>query len=276
MFDKEPVDIFNSEGTDAPEEEEQDDTEDEDTEDEEGDDEEGDKDDEEGDDEDEEGDDDDEDDESGEDDEDDKDEDPKDREINRLKGLLKTKNNALRDMRRNRRSSSSAAAEFKPPYPDLKKVADLPKEEQDAMTDTEKRLHDENILIKERLNDDAKKAFEKEEKEKADGINPDALTEDEASDFVKASAKYLAKGNSKLANQIIRKYNLFKNDGLTEEQIEDRLAEAARLVKGFKAPKEMTTKRGKSVKKTKSNASGDIDSIVKGLDGSGVKKPIAL
>lgn len=273
--EKEPVDIFDSTGTNPPEEEEV--LDEEEQEDEEGEDEET-EDNEESDEEDD-SEDDEEDDEDGDDDDeegDDDDEDPKDREINRLKGLLKTKNNALRNMRKAKRTGA-AAEQFEAPYPDSELVLakDLPKEEQDEMTEREKKMHDDGVKMKQRFNDDAKKAFDKEQEAKADEINEDALTEDEADEFVKASAKYLAKGDTKIANQIIRKYNQFNNEGLTEEQIEDRLVDAAKLVKGFKKVKEQPTgKKGKVVKK-KGSKSG-LDSIVDSIDAGGAKKPIDL
>lgn len=273
MFDKEPVDIFDSTGTNPPEEEDttEEANEEEDNEDESEDEE---SDDESADDESEDEDDDSEDEDGEEGDDEDKD-DPKQAEIDRLKGLLKTKNQALRKMRRGRVASESGE-EFKPPYPDLKRSHELPKEEQDEMTEREKKLHDDNIDVKERLNADAKATWEKEQKAKAEAINEDALTEDEAEDFVKASALYLAKGDKKIANQIIRKYNQFNNEGLTEEQIEDRLGDAAKLVKGFTPAREQGSKKGKAVKKTKSNKEGDIDAIVEKAAGSNTKKPIEL
>jgi len=268
---KEPVDIFDSSGTNPPEQEEAEEQEDEQGEEEELENEDAEEEDEESDDEDSE----DDEDEEGEDDDEEED-DPKQAEIDRLNGLLKTKNNSLREMRKSRRTSAVSSQEFKPPYPNLKRSHELPKDEQDEMTEREKKLYDDSIEIKERLNDDAKKAFEIEEKKKADEINEDALTDDEAEDFVKASAKYLAKGNTKMANQIIRKYNQFNNEGLTEEEIEDRLADASKLVKGFKKPKEQARgKKGKSVKKAK-RGEGGIDEVVKNLDHSGAKKPVAL
>lgn len=267
MFDKEPVDIFNSEGTSAPEEDETTEEEDETTEDDEDTDDEETEDGEEDEDE--------ESDEEGDDDE--EEEDPKDAEIKRLTGLLKTKNQALRNMRRSKRESGVSSEKFEAPYPDTELVLakDLPKEEQDEMTDREKKQHDETVKMKQRFNDDAKKQWDKDQKAKADELNPDALDEEEVDDFVKASAQYLAKGDKKLANQIIRKFNQFNNEGLTEEEIEDRLADAAKLVKGFKKVKEQPSgKRGKAVKK-KGNKNS-LDTIVDSIDNGGTKKPIDL
>lgn len=276
--EKEPVDIFDTSGTNPPEEEEApkdpEEGDGDDEEEEEGDDEAAD------DDEDDEEDDEEGDDEDGDEDDDEEDVDPRDATIDRLKAQLKLKNKALREQRKaNRTGKATSDDTFEAPYPDseLTLAKDLPESERKDMTEREMKLHDDNVKVKQRLNADAKEKWEKEQADKASAINPDELEKNEIDEFAKVGAKHLARNDAKLANKIIKKFNSsFYREGMTEEQVEDALVDAAKLVgaKPFKAPKYQTSSKGKAVKKA--NKGSQIDSVVNEVAGDGAKKAIDL
>lgn len=126
---------------------------------------------------------------------------------------------------------------------DIKWSKDLTKEQRDEMTETEIKQMDEIAGMKESQN----KIFAQ--------LNKDGKTETAVADiqgWVKDSARELSRGedgklNTELANQIIESVKQFALEGLTEDQVKERVANAAKLVPDYKAPKEQGGKKGKTV-----------------------------
>lgn len=283
MLDAEPVDIFGSD-TPAPVEEEKPNEEDENNK--------GDEDDENDD----EG-----DDEDGEDGDEDDDFDPneidldKETDPEKLRKAAKhhatsSKNKSLsiKDLRKARRRTAAAnnsddVGDFEPPYSkdETTYVKDLPKDKQDAMTDTEKRLWDDGVKTKELLNKDAKEKFDAKveaAKKAAENVDDSIVLDDEVEDFVKDGALELADGDKKKANEIIKYFNKYNKNtsGLTEDEIIDRLNDAYKLTGSYQPPRDQKTgKKGKAAKKNGKDPHG-VDSIVESLGSTDTKQPIAL
>lgn len=137
-----------------------------------------------------------------------------------------------------------AAGDFKAPFPEVKRVANLPKAEQDAMTDTEKRLFDQNADMMERINGSEKEKFEQAVKDKADRATETQKQKDdreadeadaEFNDDVQERVSKLTGNDRAMSNQIIEKLNQFKdNHTLKDDDLDARILEAAKLVPDYK------------------------------------------
>jgi chromosome segregation ATPase len=135
-------------------------------------------------------------------------------------------------------------------FKDIKRPTDLTKEEREKLTPTEAALMDQVATMQEGMN----KLFERLEKgdQARTGVDPAAT--------VKELAKDLAGGNREMANQIIEQFNglKFSLDGLSEEEILDRVKIAAGKVPTYKPPQDQQTGTGAPVKKSPADASPDV------------------
>jgi hypothetical protein len=150
----------------------------------------------------------------------------------------------------------------------IKRVKDLSKEEQEGMTETEKRLFDENADMKERVNATfaAANKKESESKEQSEAAKKTEERGVHVGKTVQAAAKALAGDDKDMANIIIETFNSlkFNTEGLSDEEIAARVATAAGTIKEFKPPKEQPSGgRGKAVEGTggKSDPYG-VDKII--------------
>lgn len=135
--------------------------------------------------------------------------------------------------------------EIKPLYPDIKKVKDLSQEEQDAMTDAEKKLFDENAEIKERLNTEHVNREKAKLEEAAEGEKGAEEKKENAAKNAQTEAKKLAGDDVDMANAILAEFNQFAgNDTLDAKGLEERMAKAAKLVPTYKPAKEQNNQRG--------------------------------
>lgn len=137
------------------------------------------------------------------------------------------------------------------PWKNIKWSKDLTKEQRDDMTDTEIAQMDEIAEMKQKQNEDFIKQKEKEVAEagKQEDAGKEKKEVDDLNSLVQATAKELSKGedgkeNTSIANQIIESVKQFNLKGLTEEQIKERVVNAAKLVPDYKPPKEQPNKRG--------------------------------
>ena len=121
-------------------------------------------------------------------------------------------------------------------FKEIKTSKDLTEAEKEDMTDTEVKQFDEIAGLKTALNQLAGMIGKGENKEEAKGedkINTNTIARD--------AAKELAGGDRAMANQIIESLKVFNLEGLTEEQIIDRVGKAATFVKDYKPPKEQAS-----------------------------------
>lgn len=138
-------------------------------------------------------------------------------------------------------------------FKDIKFSKDLTKEEREEMTDREIQQMDEIAAMKEAQNKmyaEQRKATKTVETSKVEDLNTS----------VQSIAKALATGedgkeNTDLANQIIESAKMFNLEGLTPEQLKERVTAAAKLVPDYKPVKEQTQPKGKTV----NNAQSDTD-----------------
>lgn len=121
---------------------------------------------------------------------------------------------------------------------------DLPKEKLDDMTDNEIKLHDELMKTHEIMNKTAQERFE--EKQKAEGDKKAGETQrvEDLNQTVRAHAKELAKGDEKLANEIIESVKQFNLTGLNEAEVKARVENAHKLLPTYTPPKEQTSHKG--------------------------------
>lgn len=130
---------------------------------------------------------------------------------------------------------------------DIKRVKDYTKDEQEAMTETEKRLIESDADMKERINkmvaDAAAKDTETSEKAQTETEKADAKKAFDTK--VQGLATTLAGDDKDMANKIIIEFNQFAdNDKLDDKQLAERLAKAAKLVPDFKPQREQASPRG--------------------------------
>lgn len=133
---------------------------------------------------------------------------------------------------------------------DIKRVKDLTKEEQEEMTETEKKQMDELADMKERMNTLAAGQV----KDKKDEATRKA---GEVESFVQTEAKKLAGDDKDHLNQIIESFNKmkFNTEGMTNEEIAERVVIADKARPDYKAPKEQKNQRGGAAKE--GDAKGD-------------------
>ncbi len=175
---------------------------------------------------------------------------------------------ALKDAR-----EGKAPDGIEPLFKDIKHVKDLPADEQEKMTDTEKRLFDELADMKELQNKNHASAAQKE-------IDAKTQAEKDSKDAMKtviktaqAEALRLAGNKKDVANQIIENFNLFKeNEKLSEAQVKERVEKAANMIQGFKPVKEQRSPQGKPAAADKQGddphgIQGIVDGIGKNRDG---------
>jgi hypothetical protein len=170
-----------------------------------------------------------------------------------------------------------------PVFKDIKRVKDLPKEEQEAMTDAEKRLHDQNADLMEKINgivsdSDKKDAATQTEKEKADEkAKADKKAADDLAAFntkAQGVALKVAGNDQKMANAIIAEFNNFAgNEKLDDAGLLERMNKAAKLVPDYKPQKEQKSPTGGAVKEGNENADDPfgnqniVDTVQKGKRG---------
>lgn len=147
----------------------------------------------------------------------------------------------------------------KPLFEKIVRVKDLPKDERDAMSETEKRLFDANADMQERLNEMAA-ANQKPAENKQDGDEP-ASTFD-VNKAVQDEAMKLADGNYTKAQELIGKFNSLDFDltKITAENLAERLASVVALIPDFKPKQEQQTGNGGAVKDGK--ASTGVDAAI--------------
>lgn len=151
------------------------------------------------------------------------------------------------------KATEAAQADEDVLFKDIKWSKDLTKEEREEMTDREIQQMDEIAAMKEAQNKmyaEQKKATKTEQTTKVEDLNAS----------VQSIAKELSKGedgkdNTELANQIIESAKMFNLEGLTPEQLKERVTAAAKLVPDYKPVKEQAQPKGKTV----NNAASDTD-----------------
>jgi hypothetical protein len=146
----------------------------------------------------------------------------------------------------------------KPLFEKIVRVKDLPKDERDAMTETERRLFDENADMKERLNEMHSTSQTKAGDDTKTGKDDDADTFD-VTKAVQDEAMKLADGNYTKAQELIGKFNSLDFDltKLTAENLAERLASVVALIPDFKPKNEQETGNGGAVKDGKATTGVD-------------------
>ncbi len=173
---------------------------------------------------------------------------------------------------------------FKPPFPEIKRVKDLPAAESAEMSETEKRLFDQNADMMERINATEKEKFDGQvasEKSKVQETEKqkeerEALEADETfNKDVQSRVSKLTSNNVALTNQIIEKFNTFKDNHLLEgDALDARIAEATKLVPDYKPAKQQQSPTGGAVENGGQNADDPfgiksiIDEAKKGSSGN--------
>jgi hypothetical protein len=199
-------------------------------------------------------------------------------EINKLnvdKGSMGTN---LSEMRKVINKANDRIAELEkggkpniePLFTDIKRVKDLSKEEQEAMTDTEKRLFDQLADTRDAMN---KKVADDQKRQTDTEV---ATTEQQRAEQAKAefvgraqkAALAVADNDKEMANQILDKFNLFRDtDKLDDEELALRMKDAALLVPDFKPAKQPKSPQGSVVAAgTKEDPHG-VDAIVQQAKG---------
>lgn len=160
-----------------------------------------------------------------------------------------------------------------PRFKEIKRSKDLTVEQKDEMTETELKQMDVIADLMEavnatevKLNQNTKKDEDEDEDDEDEGAddvpeNPGKVVKDTAKELAKAAS---GKPNTELANKIIASFNGlgFKVEGLSEEEIQKRVALAAGQVSEYKPPKEQNNKRGGAVKETEGDDPFGVDKIV--------------
>lgn len=170
------------------------------------------------------------------------------------------------------------AAVTEPLFKDIKRVKDLPKEDQEAMTETEKKLFDESADLKEKMNGIVAASVEKETEAKSA-----AEKAQEAKDATEAFnqraqgvALKLSGSDQKMANAILSEFNTFAgNDKLDDTALLERMQKAAKLVPDYKPQKEQPNKPAGGSTAVKTNEEKDdafgnsaiVDTVIKGKRG---------
>lgn len=144
------------------------------------------------------------------------------------------------------------------PFKEIKTSKDLTDEEKDEMTDAEIKALDESALLKQTIN---KMSLDLAEAKK--GGASEAV---DVNKTVKETALELAGDDADVANKIIEAFNgmKFNTEGLTAEEIAERVGVVAGTVKGYTPPKEgrSTIGHGKVVKKGTQSDPHGVDKIV--------------
>jgi hypothetical protein len=145
-----------------------------------------------------------------------------------------------------------------PVFKEIKRVKDLTKAEQDAMTDTEKTLFDKNADLMEAMNKMAENQQTETVKERQAREQSEAAAKEER-EASEADAEFnrdvqsrvikLAGNNVDVANKIIAEFNNFKDNHLLEDdEVDARIEKAAKLVPEYKPVKQQQTPQGGAVK----------------------------
>jgi len=149
------------------------------------------------------------------------------------------------------------------PFKEIKTSKDLTAEEKDEMTDAEIKALDESALLKETIN--------KMSRDLAEAKKGGAGEAVDVNKTVKESALELAGDDVDMANKIIEAFNgmKFNTEGLTAEQIAERVGVVAGTVNGYIPPKEgkTTFAHGKVVKKNAGSDPHGVDKIVEEVAG---------
>lgn len=160
-----------------------------------------------------------------------------------------------------------------PLFKDIKRVKDLTKDEQEAMSESEKKIFDELADTREAMNKQVADAA-KEKSEAATAAETEAEEADAVETFNKnVQSEVLALVGStdgrptaaqkELANQIIEEFNAFAdNDKLTPSQRKERIEKAAKLVPDYKPAKEQKSPTGTAPRPTDNGGDSAIDKIV--------------
>lgn len=155
----------------------------------------------------------------------------------------KSKDENIRQMRETIDRLTKAAKGDKPEgdkapetlFKDIKRSKDLTADQKEEMTDTEIAQMDSIASLQEGMNTLAALVAKGADKP-ADGVL-------DVNSIVREEAKELSAGNKELANQIIESFNSMKFDvtGLSNEDVQKRVATAAKEVSTYKPAKEQST-----------------------------------
>lgn len=147
------------------------------------------------------------------------------------------------------------------PNKDIKFVKDLPEEEREDLTDTEKSMMDKVANMEKRENDNFINSEKSKNSDKASAEENKGVSFS-VDDVVKAKALELSGGDKEMANNIIQKYNMFDNKGITEADALIRISESVKLVENFKPQEHSKSSTGKTVKPNKTGSSETVDKIM--------------
>jgi hypothetical protein len=158
--------------------------------------------------------------------------------------------------------------EAKPVFADIKHVKDLPKEEQDEMSETEKKLFDQNATLMEKFNEQAKSEVSAKDAADAEAKAAADIAErtDAMNKSVQTQAMKLAGNDSGMANEIIKNFNMFAgNLELDDKALTERLASAARMIPTYTPPKEQGSGgTGGAIKDgAKNDDPHDVEKVIK-------------
>ncbi len=139
--------------------------------------------------------------------------------------------------------SNSDDNKDEPLFKEIKTSKDLTDEQKEEMTDSEIKQMDEIATLKQTINTLAASI---KKGAKGDGGDNNETTVD-VNTTVRETAKELSNGNREMANLIIESFKSlkFSTEGLTEEDIAERVKIAATKVPNYKPPKEQANKGGK-------------------------------
>lgn len=160
-----------------------------------------------------------------------------------------------------------------PMFKDIKRVKDLPAEQQAEMSDTEKATFDALADTREAMNKMIADAATKEgEAAAAEATAEEAEAAQLAFNTTVQSAVLTLVGavdgkptseQKEIANAIIEEFNAFSgNEKLDAKGIAERLAKAAKLVPDFKPQKEQKSPNGGAAKPVNGEGGGEVDKIV--------------
>lgn len=171
-----------------------------------------------------------------------------------------------------------------PLFKDIKRVKDLPKAQQDEMTESEKTLFDSLADTREQMN---KLVLDAGSKEAAAQEEAGKQTEAEAetervnahiTEVVQPIALKYADNDSGIANEIISNFNLFAgNDSADDAELARRMEKAALMTPKYVAAKEQKTiSGGKPVEAGTKDDPHGVDAIVEAAGKAGSGKSFSL
>lgn len=168
---------------------------------------------------------------------------------------------------------SGKSSGVEPLFKDIKRVKDLPAEQQAEMTDAEKKIFDELADTHEAMNKLVADAAKKESDAEAEEATAQEA-EDAAEAFNgKVQSATLAlvgvtdgrptQAQKDMANAIIEEFNAFAgNEKLSDKELAERIQKAAKLVPDYKPAKEQKSPAGAAAKPVDQSGSSEVDKIV--------------